>query len=37
VPVAGVIGGGYSSDHRHLARRHTIIHREAHRAYHART
>jgi acetoin utilization deacetylase AcuC-like enzyme len=29
VPVATVIGGGYSSDHRRLARRHTIIHREA--------
>lgn len=33
IPVATVIGGGYSSDHRRLARRHTTIHREAARAY----
>lgn len=33
IPTAGVIGGGYSSNHRDLARRHTTVHREAHRAY----
>ncbi|MGM0673861.1 MAG: histone deacetylase family protein [Spirochaetota bacterium] len=36
IPVAGVIGGGYSADHRNLARRHTTIHREADRAYRKR-
>ena len=37
VPVAGVIGGGYSSNHYRLARRHTTVHRQAHEAYFART
>lgn len=29
IPVAGVIGGGYSKDIDRLARRHTILHRAA--------
>jgi len=37
IPVTGVIGGGYSADHRALARRHTTIHRAAHEAFMART
>lgn len=29
IPTACVIGGGYGKDHRHLARRHSLLHRAA--------
>lgn len=36
VPVAAVIGGGYSSDLNVLARRHSILHRAATKVWHDR-